>query len=193
MAVPSGVGPPGSVGGGKGPPRVPKPFVPNTGDFLTTLTEQVLTTGNPPRQVTTVFQQVLAQESVTPRQVTTLVVQVLVPVGKWTGATDLVATSTLSAGVLTDWPGAVALSATATLTTTGLMYRQAALPPDALLAVSGLSGSYTDIDDSPDAPDANHLTPTGGAVAVRMSFQDTGYPMRTLAGDQRLRVLLRYP
>jgi hypothetical protein len=120
--------------------------------------------------------------------------QVAVPVQHLTGNAALTTTATLSGqgGVPVD-AGTVTLTASSTLTSTGLMYRLAALPPDALLSVSGLTGSYTDIDDSPDSPDANHLTPTGGAIAVRMSFVDTGYTMRTLAGDQLLRVLLRYP
>jgi hypothetical protein len=75
----------------------------------------------------------------------------------------------------------------------GIVWRSMFIRPDALLSMSGLTGSYTDIQDSPNSPDANKLVPTGGAIDVRMSFEDEGQILREETGDQILRILMTVP
>lgn len=84
----------------------------------------------------------------------------------------------------------LAYAAVSTFTAEALVWRFGMFKPDGLAGMSGLSGTYLDIDESPDTPDGNALTPTGGPVAVRITFEDHGYELRTGAGDQILRVLV---
>jgi hypothetical protein len=65
--------------------------------------------------------------------------------------------------------------------------------PDAILSMSGLTGTYIDIQDSPTSPGGTALEPTGGAIDVRFSFENHSQPLRTQTGDQTIRVLLTVP
>lgn len=73
----------------------------------------------------------------------------------------------------------------------GNAWRQRFFKPDALLVQTGLSGTVASIQDSPTSPDGSWLTPTGGAVNLRMSFEDPRYTLRANAGDQIIRVLIK--
>jgi hypothetical protein len=65
--------------------------------------------------------------------------------------------------------------------------------PDAILSMSGLTGTFTDIQDSPNSPGITELAPTGGAIDVRFSFENHTQQLRTEAGDQTIRVLVTTP
>jgi hypothetical protein len=62
--------------------------------------------------------------------------------------------------------------------------------PDALLVQTGVTGVVANIQDSPTAPDGNGLVPSGGAIDVRMSFEDNAQDMRTTASSQIIRARL---
>jgi hypothetical protein len=130
-------------------------------------------------------------------------------------ASALVAAATLTAGGFRNQLAAVSLAAASTLTVAGLKtgfavaalvavgsltsvavpYRLGVFKPNAIYVQTNLTGSYVDIDDSPDTPDGSTLVPGGsGAIEMRIGFEDhTGQNMRTLAGDQIIRVLVRKP
>jgi hypothetical protein len=61
------------------------------------------------------------------------------------------------------------------------------------LSMSGLTGTVSEIQDSPTSPDGSALDPTGGAVDVRFSFENHGQTLRTTTGDQKIRVLVTTP
>jgi hypothetical protein len=66
------------------------------------------------------------------------------------------------------------------------------LYPDAILVQTGLTGSLTDIDDDPDAPDGSWLTTTAGTdTDLRVSFPSPGASLTGGAGLQEFRVLVR--
>jgi hypothetical protein len=62
------------------------------------------------------------------------------------------------------------------------------LKPDALLVQTGVTGAVANIQDSPTSPDGTYLSPSGGAIDVRMSFENNTQDMRTGTNDQILRV-----
>jgi hypothetical protein len=63
-------------------------------------------------------------------------------------------------------------------------------PPDAILSMTGLTGVVAYIRDSPTSPDTDELTPTGGPIDVRFSFEGHGQQLRLGEGDQVIRVLV---
>lgn len=108
-------------------------------------------------------------------------------------AITMAASSTLSLTGFVTFFATATFTALADFTALATPYRLGVLKPNILYGMSGLTGTYTDIDDSPDTPDANALVPSGGAIAVRIGFEDHGYQMRLLAGDQILRVVVKVP
>lgn len=66
----------------------------------------------------------------------------------------------------------------------------AALPPDAILASSNLTGAVTDIDDDPDAPGGDWLTATvpSTGIDLRVSFPSPG---GVLTGAQDFKLYVR--
>jgi hypothetical protein len=75
----------------------------------------------------------------------------------------------------------------------GMTYSTYYWKPDAILASSGLSGTVADIQDSPTAPGGTGLTPTGGAIDVRMSFENPGGNLGTSTNAQIMRILMSIP
>jgi len=75
----------------------------------------------------------------------------------------------------------------------GEVWRSRFFRPDALLTLTGLSGTVSEIQDSPTSPNGDALDPTGGAVVVRFSFEEHGQQLRTGTGDQVIRVLATTP
>lgn len=98
-----------------------------------------------------------------------------------TASSGVTITATLTSGVAAAPASAVHL------------YKMGAFKPNILYTLTNLTGTYTDIQDSPDTPDANALVPTGGAIVVRMGFEDHTSDMRTQVGDQILRAVVKVP
>jgi hypothetical protein len=88
---------------------------------------------------------------------------------------DHLANAGLTVVTLTDLSGAI-------------VWRTRYLKPDVLLVETGLTGPVSYIQDSPTSPDGNALTPTGGAINLRMSFEDPGEQLRQNTNDQIIRV-----
>jgi hypothetical protein len=82
----------------------------------------------------------------------------------------------------------VALTVSRTTAADGQAWKTMFLMPDALLVQTGLTGVVANIQDSPNSPDGTYLTPSGGAINLRMSFEDNAQDMRTGTGDQIIRV-----
>lgn len=74
---------------------------------------------------------------------------------------------------------------------THLRWRTSRLPPDAVLAQTGLSGAVGTITDDPELPDGTDMTSTGGAVDLRTSFGSPGGTLLPGAGLQKIRVYAR--
>ncbi len=70
---------------------------------------------------------------------------------------------------------------------------QERLAPDAILAMTNLSGVVGDIQDDPDAPDANWLLASGNNVStdVRASFATPADPLTVGAGLQEFKAWVR--
>lgn len=73
------------------------------------------------------------------------------------------------------------------------LYRMGVYKPNIIYTQTNLTGTYSDIDESPDTPDADALVPTGGAIVVRMGFENHTQPMRTEIGDQKIRIVVNAP
>lgn len=111
-------------------------------------------------------------------------------------AADEVIAGTVTLAPTTTATASVTKFATTSVTVTPqtsaafMAWRTIFLKPDAILAMSNLSGSVSDIQDSPSSPDGNGLTPTGAPVSVRFSFENPNEQLRTNANDQTIRVLV---
>jgi hypothetical protein len=85
------------------------------------------------------------------------------------------------------------LAVSPTTAAAGTLFRTNYWKPVAILASTGLSGTVADIQDSPRSPGGTGLVPTGGAIDVRMSFEDPGGTLSTATGAQIIRVLMSVP
>jgi hypothetical protein len=90
--------------------------------------------------------------------------------------------------LMTKTQAATGVTVTRTTAASGEAYTTKFLMPDALLVQTGVTGVVANIQDSPTSPDGSYLTPSGGAINVRMSFEDNAQDMRTNSGDQIIRV-----
>lgn len=70
-----------------------------------------------------------------------------------------------------------------------LPYTTQALAPDGVAASTNVTGAYTDVDDSPDAPDANAMAGTG-SWSVRYTFPSPTGQLVSGAGLQKFRIKL---
>lgn len=70
----------------------------------------------------------------------------------------------------------------------------ASIPPDGVATNTNLAGAYTDVDDDPDAPDAAWMTAITGGAGTNIRYtlaQPPGTALKTGAGLQEFRVLVR--
>jgi hypothetical protein len=93
----------------------------------------------------------------------------------------------VTTGLVTDY-GTASRTVTITPASSANVWASYFWQPDALLVQTGLSGVVANIQDSPTAPDGNALTPSGGAINLRMSFENPGSQLRKQSGDQIIRV-----
>lgn len=89
---------------------------------------------------------------------------------------------------MTKTTSAVAVTASPSPLSAGEAWLVLFYQPDAILSMTGLTGTVSEIQDSPSSPDGNSLDPTGGAVDLRFSFENHNQILRTNANDQTIRV-----
>jgi hypothetical protein len=139
---------------------------------------------------TTAVPQAITDTASASLTITPTVTGTLGAVTKTTLATGITLTPTTTAtpGGTTKPIVAGGVTVTRTTTAAGQAWTTKYLRPDALLVQTGVTGVVANIQDSPTAPDGSGLVPSGGAIDVRMSFENDAQDMRTGTNDQIIRV-----